>query len=116
MNIDSQEMSSRIEDFFQNEVHGFKNRLIAIESEYLSKGAEVEQKCLTEFTEAFHNSRTECAEFEKTLNVASGPGREYRGEFKEISGQVTLNCIDSDESALDHLQKILIPRLRRRSN
>lgn len=45
------------------------------------------------------------------LNVASGPGREYCGEFKEISGQVTLNCIDSDESALEHLQNNIDPKV-----
>ncbi|MDB4743334.1 hypothetical protein OAF98_02515, partial [Planctomicrobium sp.] len=60
-----------------------KNRLIAIESEYLSKEAEVEQKCLTEFTEAFHNSRTECAEFEKTLKDSPQELADVQQRFRE---------------------------------
>lgn len=43
------------------------------------------------------------------LNVASGPGREYSGEFAEVADKVTLTCIDSDEEALLHLKEHMDP-------
>ena len=38
------------------------------------------------------------------LNVASGPGREYDASFRLIDDSVHLTCIDTDESALEHLR------------
>jgi extracellular factor (EF) 3-hydroxypalmitic acid methyl ester biosynthesis protein len=43
------------------------------------------------------------------LNVASGPGREYAEGLRRISGSIQLTCIDTDQNALDYLQRHIDP-------
>lgn len=39
------------------------------------------------------------------LNVASGPGREFSSGFEEVSRNVRLTCVDTDQAALDCLRR-----------